>query len=172
MVPMDGIIGGIQGEDHRRGWRGMGLQAQRNPYPLYSRRIDAELFVPGLLGGDLRRAQCPPVPRAFACQGLAAVAGSPSSLPGGVWLADEPRQERSRPQAGVIVEVFIAQRNGVAPLFHELVHRVLAMRWRPLIGTARRQAGQDAGLPCDFASQQRPAIGGDRAAIETGPDSA
>jgi hypothetical protein len=171
LVPMDGIIGRISVEDNRRGWRGMGLQQQRNQYPIPSRRIAADLFVSGLFGGDLRRAQCQPVQRAFACQGLAAVAGSPSSLPGWVWRADEHRQERIMPQAVVIVEVFIAQSNGVDPLFHEIVHRVLDMRWRPLLGKASRQAVQDAGMPFDFASQQRPAIGGDRAAIDTGYDS-
>lgn len=76
------------------------------------------------------------------------------------------------PQAVGIVAVFRAQSHGGDPLLHEIVHRVLDRRWRPLGGQASRPAVQEAGVPFDCASQQRPAVGGDRAAIETGHDSA
>jgi hypothetical protein len=128
LVPLHGIIRGVQVEDDLRGWGGLGLQKQLDQYLIHGRRIDEDLFVPDLFGGALRRAHFQPGQRAFARQGLAAGAGSLPRLPGGVCLADEHRQERLMAQAVVIVEVFIAQSNGVDPLFNAIFHRVLDMR--------------------------------------------
>jgi hypothetical protein len=170
LMAMHGIIRGIQITHHLLRWRGMCLQQELDEPLLHRLRVDKNLFVPGFFGGSLGSAQLQPVARAVARQGLAAVARPRPPLPGGVRLVDEHRQQRIMAEAGVIVEVFVAQGQGVDPLFDEVLYGVLDPRWRALIRKAGGKAVQEAGLVFNCAQEQCPAVRRDIAAMKAGDD--
>jgi len=73
-------------------------------------------------------------------------------------------------QLVVIVEVFIAQRQGVDALCDELADGVLdARRIAPIVEAGCQPRGQPQP-PIGFAQQDRAAVGADRAAIEARAD--
>jgi hypothetical protein len=75
-------------------------------------------------------------------------------------------------EAVVIIEVFVAQGQGIDPLFDEILHGVLDLRWCALIGKAGGKAAQEAGLAFHCAQEQRPAVGRDIAALKAGDNRA
>ena len=93
-------------------------------------------------------------------QGLAAVARQQPVLPGRVELADHRRQQRVQPEAVVVVEVLVAQRQAKHPLAHQFPDAVLNGIGLAVVDELLGQSRQDAGLGLDFgqpgADRRRP----------------
>jgi hypothetical protein len=70
------------------------------------------------------------------------------------------------PQFVVIVEVFIAERNGENALADQGHHLMLDQIGPPLIVEARRKSMHHPDRPIRRAQQKRSGIRGDRAAVE------
>ena len=70
----------------------------------------------------------------------------------------------------MVVEVLVAQGQGVDPLGEEVLQRVLDQLGVAMVGEAGGELADDAGELLDLAEQQGAAVGGDVAAVEVGED--
>jgi hypothetical protein len=70
------------------------------------------------------------------------------------------------PQVVVIVEIFVAQCQGIHALTDQLQHRVLDQLRVAVIVKASGKSPQDAHLLLDFSQQQPARIGGDPSTVE------
>ena len=70
----------------------------------------------------------------------------------------------------MVVEVFVAQSQGVDPLGNELLAGVLGELRITMVGEARGELADDAGEILRFAEQQAATVGGDVAPIKRGED--
>ena len=69
------------------------------------------------------------------------------------------------PQFGVVIEVFITQRDADNPLQHHRAHFMLHQFWNPRIGEAASKSFGQPDRPVRLAQQQRAGVRGDRPAI-------
>ena len=66
----------------------------------------------------------------------------------------------------MVVQILVAQGQGVDPLGQHLLHAMVATILRPEIGEAGRQSLQQADAPVGLPQQQCPSIGGKGATVE------
>ena len=91
-------------------------------------------------------------------------------LAGGIGLADDGGQQGVAAEVVVVVEVLVAQRQGVDPLGDEVLEGVLDEVGVAMVGEAGGELAEDAGEFLGLAEQQGAAVGGDVAAVESGED--
>jgi hypothetical protein len=70
----------------------------------------------------------------------------------------------------VIVEIFITEGQAVDPLRHQLFHGVFNEIRIPVVPEAGRKLAHDADALLYFSQQQPAPFGGDRPAVELGPN--
>ena len=70
----------------------------------------------------------------------------------------------------MVVEVLVAQRQGVDPLCDEVFQGVLDQLGVAVVGEAGGELAEDAGGLLDLSEQQGAAVGGDVAAVEGSED--
>ena len=92
------------------------------------------------------------------------------ALPVGSSLPTTVASERVAAEVVVVVEVLVAQRQGVDPLGEEVLDGVLDEVGVAVVGEAGGELADDAGESLGLAEQQGAAVGGDGAAVEVGED--
>lgn len=70
----------------------------------------------------------------------------------------------------MIVQVFVAQRYSVDPLFDQRLHGMLDQVGVTVVSETIRQALEDAGTQLHFPQQQAATVGTDETAIKLGAD--
>jgi len=145
----------------------VGLQEERHEEPLDPVDVAGDLLVAAVgVGPD--GGQLQPVEGALAGQRLTPIAGA---LPGGargIELADDGGQQGITAEVVVVVEVFVAQGQGVDPLGHEVRQRVLDEVGLAVVGEAGGELADNGGEVLGRSEQQRAAVGGEVAAVEIG----
>jgi hypothetical protein len=155
LLPVQGIIGGIEiKRDLCRGL-GVGIEEQVDEQPLDGTCIGGNA---GIAGG-LVAAEFQPVQCAFASQRRAVAAC-------GCQFVRKRRQHRVMAELVVVVEVLITQRNADNPLHHQRLHRMLDIgRIAAVLETDRQAMGQ-AQHPIRRSQQQRTGVTGDGATVK------
>jgi hypothetical protein len=150
LVAMHRIIRGVQVKHQRSRGLSLGLQKHLEEHAVYRLRIDQDLLVSLLFRRGVWQSWLQTVARAFTRQGIPVVAEPPALLSSRVWLADSYPQQGVTAALVVIVEVFIAQRQGIDTLFDQFFHGRLDPGGSPLIGKASSKATEDAGMAFDL----------------------
>src|SRR6185312_4992989 len=101
------------------------------------------LVAMALVGTD--GGQLDAVEGALAGQGLAAVGPAAAGATGGIGLADDGSQQGVAAEVVVIVEVLVAQGQGVDPLGDEVLQGVLDQLGVAMVGEATGELAEDAG---------------------------
>ena len=122
--------------------------------------------------GLLRPDQFQPVQRALSRQRGPAVCLPHPVLARRVRLAHGRRHQRVAPQGVMVVQIFVAQRDGHHTLCHQILDRVFDQTRVPVVLEALRRAPAHVAAPFDCPEQQCPCVGSDRSAIKTGDQSA
>jgi hypothetical protein len=169
LVAVDRVVGGVEVQDDPLGRSGVGLEEEVHEEAFDVAGAAGDLLVAaasiGTDGGQFQTIQ-----GALAGQGLAAIATALSRPARGVGLADDGGQERVASQVVMVVEVLIAQGQGIDPLGDQLVGRVFDPVGFAVAGEAGGELMDDAGELLGLAEQQGTAVGGDVAAIEVRDD--
>jgi hypothetical protein len=169
LVAVDRVVGGIEVEHDPLGRPGVGLEEEADEEVLDVASAADDLLVTVVLGGA-DGGQFEAVERALAGQCLAAIAGSFPGLAGGIGPANDGSQEGVASEVVVVVEVLVAQGQGVDALGDELLEGVLDEPGIAMVGEAAGELADDAGDLFGLLEQQGAAIGGDGTAVEVGED--
>lgn len=165
LVAVQRVIGGVEIEPDLRGWGAIGVEEAVDQQAVHARGVGDDLFVTRA-GIGLGRGELQAVERAGARQRLAPVAGQQAIGAARVGLAHQHRQQRVEAQAVVVVEILIAQRQGIHPLRDELGDAVLDRLGVTVIGELLRQACEDLRARLDLAQQQSTTVRAYPAPIE------
>jgi len=156
LVPVQGIVGGVQIEDDPLRRPLVGLQVQLHEQVLHGSRVVADLVIPGRGSG---RGVFQPVQGALAGQRRAVV-------PLRLQPLRQQRQNRIVAQLVMVVDILVTQRNPGDPLAHHHRQTVNHQLRPPLIVEASRDPGKQPDRPIRMSEQQGPAIRTHRPAIE------
>ena len=169
LVAVDRVVGGVEVEDDPLGRSGVGLEEEGHEEAFDVAGAAGDLLVAApRVGAD--GGQFEAVERALAGQRLAPIPPPLSGLAGGVGLADDGGQQGVAAEVVVVVEVLVAQGQGVDPLGEEFLDGVLDEVGVAVVGEAGGELADDAGESLGLAEQQGAAVGGDVAAVEVGED--
>ena len=167
LVAVQPVVGGVEIEHDALGLARLRLDVERGQQTVHRARVENDLLVTALRAG-VGRGPLEAVESALAGAGVAAVLAPPPLLAFEVLLAAEQGQQRVRAQLIVIVEILITQRQPVDALGDQLAHAVFDLPGLAVIAEAGGELPHDAAALFGLAQQQRAAVGGDGAAIETG----
>jgi len=118
------------------------------------------------LGIGIGRGQLEPIERTGAGQGLAPIAWAAATLPAGVRLTHQHRQQRIEAQPVVVIEILVAERQPEHPLSNQLPHTVLDDVGVAVVDKLQGQALDNTRPRLDFPQQQSAAVRTDVAPIE------
>jgi hypothetical protein len=133
------------------------FQKQIHQQPIKRIRIRRNPLV-AILGSRIRCAKLQPIERARTRQRKAPVPSLLPSLARQISLACQQRQHAVRAQGIVIVQIFIAQRQTINTLRHQLMHAVLDALRIAVIGETRRQPIQRSHTLINLTQQQAAAV--------------
>lgn len=139
----------------------------------FDKRLEQQLVDALELAADLRVAvgavgcALEPIQGGLAGQRLAAVPLTLAIFSLQVTLAGQQRQHGVVAQLVVVVEIFVAQRDGVDALLDQLGDAVLDAFGITMIFKAAGQSFEQTQPPLDLAQQHCSALGADLAAVET-----
>src|SRR3974377_889188 len=143
----------------------MSLKEQLDEELLDGPCVTSDFLVPApLVGADWTQFQA--VERALAGQSLTLVSLPDSRLTGRIHLSHDSCQQGIAPQIIMVIEVFIAQSQGVNPLSDEMLKRVLDEFRVTVVSEAGGKLTDDGGDFLGLAEQQAAAVRGDVAAVE------
>lgn len=100
------------------------------------------------------------------CQRAAAVALAQATLAGGVPFAHQGGQQLIAAQPVVIIQVLIAEGQGVDALAQQMHERVLRALWIAVIGKPIGQSGGKVQPLIDLAQERSPTVGGELHAVK------
>ena len=167
LMAVQAVVGGVEIEHDALGLARLRLNVEIGQQTVDRACVENDLLVTagrvGVGGGPLEA-----VESALAGAGVAAVLGSAALLACEVLLAAQQRQQRVGAQLIVIVEVLITQHQPVDALGDQLAHAVFDLRGLAVIAEAGGELPHDTAALLELAQQHAAAVGGDRAAIETG----
>jgi len=169
LIAVDRVVGCVEVQHDLLRWHGVGLKEQLDEEPFDSSCAADDLLVPAILVGP-DGGQFEPIEGALAGQGLALVAFPEPVLAGGIFLSHDGCQQGIVPQVIVVVEVFVAQGQGIDSLGYEMFKGVLDELGVTMIGKASGELPNDTGEFLGLAEQQAAAVGRDVAAIKRGED--
>ena len=167
LMAVQRVVGGVEIEHDALGLARLRLNVEIGQQPLHRARVENDLLVTALRAG-VGRGPFEAVEGALAGAGVAAVLGSAALFAFEVLLAAEQGQQRVGTQLIVIVEVLVTQRQPVDALGDQLAHAVFDLPGLAMIAETVGELPHDAGALFGLAQQRRAAVGGDRAAVETG----
>ena len=165
LVAVQAVVGGVEIEHDALGLAGLGLDVERGQQTVGRAGVENDLFVAAGRAG-LGRGQLQAVESALAGAGVAAILGAPLAFE--ILFAAEQGQQWVGAQLIVIVEILITERQPVDALGNQLAHAVFDLRGLTMVAEAGGELPHDARALFELAQQQGAAVGGDRAAIETG----
>ncbi len=166
-MAMQAVVGGVEIEHDALGLARLRLDVERGQQTVHRTRVENDFLVAALRAG-VDRGSLETVERALAGTGVAAVAPAAAAFACEVLLAAQQGQQRVRAQLIVIVEVLLTQRQPVDTLGDKLPHAVFDLLGLAVIAEASGELPHDACALFGLAQQHGAAVGGDRAAIETG----
>ena len=169
LVAVDRVVGGVEVQDDPLGRPGVGLEEEGHEEAFDVVGAADDLLVAAVLVGP-DGGQFEAVEGALAGQRLAPVALPLAGLARGVGLADDGGEQGVAAEVVVVVEVLVAQRQGVDPLGDQLLDGVLDEVGVAVVGEAGGELADDPGESLGLAEQQGAAVGGDVAAVEVGED--
>ena len=167
LVAVQPVVGGVEIEHDALGLARLRLNVEIGQQTVHRTRVENDLLVTALRVG-VGRGSLEAVESALAGTGVAAVLGSAALLAFEVLFATQQGQQRVGPQLIVIVEILITQHQPVDALGDQFSHAVFDLPGLPMIPEAAGELPQDAGALLGLAQQHAAAVGGDRAAVETG----
>jgi hypothetical protein len=151
-MAVDRVIGGVEVDHEALGRAGVGLEEERHEEALDVVSAADDLLVAAVLVGP-DGGQFEAVQGALAGQRLAPVALPLSGLARGVSLADDGGEQRVTAEVVVVVEVLVAQRQGVDPLGDQLLDGVLDEAGVAVVGEAVGELADDPGESLGLAEQ-------------------
>jgi len=166
LVPVDQIVRGIQIQHDAPGWKSVGLQEDLGEEPLDRTPIQGDLLVAALRTRP-DRCEFQPVQGALAGQRLAAILRTTAVAPKRILLASQDGQQGIVSQIVVVVEVLVAEGEGVDALGDQFIHGVLNPIGVAVIGEAGRELGDDPGDPLRLSQQQSAAVRRDMPTVES-----
>src|SRR5947209_14946846 len=114
LMAVDRVVGGVEVEHDPLGGLAVGLEEQRHEQPLDVARVAGDLLVAAVLVGP-DGGQFEAIEGALTGQRLAAIAPASSAPARGIAFADDGGQEWVAPEVVVVVEVLVAEGQGVDP---------------------------------------------------------
>ena len=144
LIAVDRVVGCVEVQHDLLRWHGVGLKEQLDEEPFDSSCAADDLLVSAILVGP-DGGQFEPIEGALAGQGLAFVAFPEPVLAGGIFLSHDGCQQGIVPQVIVVVEVFVAQGQGIDSLGYEMFKGVLDELGVTMIGKASGELPNDTG---------------------------
>ena len=165
LLTVQRIIRRIQVEPDLARGLAVRLQEEIDQQPTQCLAVSSDPFVT-VRAGRFRRAQLQAVERARSGQRVPPVLLAHPPFPGQIPLTHQQGESAVLAQIIVVVQVFVAQRQAIHPLGHQIPHTVFDALGVAVIGEASGQAVQQADTLIHLAQQQSATVRSDSPTVK------